>query len=330
MHRLLYYPNFEIQNQNFLKFALLYIDEIRPIIPGRARESLSDSMRNILQNTELINPYSPNYENGYLASIAAIKYLEERKHFTKYGKGLQRGNYVTNNYTLYEDKYTYEFEKYCLENGLGERCDEGILLNKDVAYAYMSILAEIISKETETDMITDIEKYSDPVLRYCDSFVRKNVDILDTIQKEIQFYVPVDMYKIPLNKFIELRSDHMFETARRNFVTELNIVLDSYDQNLEKVDLNNVMECKREIYGLIKEIFISCAAVAVGVHSFGNMYATDKGTLDFWAHAGNVGISLDALKQHYYEAREFATRIERKKQARKYLAKLQQLRAEIL
>jgi len=36
------------------------------------------------------------------------------------------------------------------------------------------------------------------------------------------------------------------------------------------------------------------------------------------------------LKQHYYEAREYATRIERKKQARKYLAKLRQLRAEIL
>lgn len=28
MQRLLYYPNFEIQDLNFLKFALLYIDEI--------------------------------------------------------------------------------------------------------------------------------------------------------------------------------------------------------------------------------------------------------------------------------------------------------------
>ncbi len=79
MHRLLYYPNFEIQDQNLLKFALLYIDEIRPIIPENARESLSDPMRNILRNTELINPYSPNYENGYLASVAAIKYLNHKR-----------------------------------------------------------------------------------------------------------------------------------------------------------------------------------------------------------------------------------------------------------
>lgn len=61
MHKLLYYPNFEIQDQNFLKFALLYIDEISPIIPENARESLSKPMRDILRNTELINLYSPNY-----------------------------------------------------------------------------------------------------------------------------------------------------------------------------------------------------------------------------------------------------------------------------
>lgn len=75
MHRLLYYPNFEIQDPNFLKFALLYIDEIRPIIPVAARRSLSDSMKNILNNTELICPYTPSYEDGYLASIAAVHYL---------------------------------------------------------------------------------------------------------------------------------------------------------------------------------------------------------------------------------------------------------------
>lgn len=330
MHRLLYYPSFEIQDQNFLKFALLYIDEIRPIIPERARESLGDSMRNILQNTDLIHPYSPKYENGRLASIAAIKYLEEIRVFNQYGESMQRNNYVPYNYMLYADKYTYEFENYCLENGLGERCNEGILLNEDVAYTYMSILAEIISKETETDMITDNARYSDPSLRSTNNINNRRMDRLGTIQREIQFYVPSDMYRIPLNKFIELRSDHRFETARRNFVAELNIVLDSYDINVAEVDLNSVMDCKREIYGLVKELFISCAAVAVGVHSFGNMRIADKGTLDFWGNAGNIGISWDALKQHNHEAREYVKRIKRKKQARKYLAKLKQLRAEIL
>lgn len=330
MHRLLYYPNFEIQDQNFLKFALLYIDEIRPIIPGSARKSLSVSMRDILRNTDMINPYSPSFENGYWASIAAIKHLEDGKVFNQYGEGLQRNNCIPNKYKLYADKYTYEFENYCLENGLGERCKEGIFLNEDVAYTYMSILAEIISKETETDMITDDVKYSDPSLRYQNNIDKRKMDRLGTIQREIQFYVPIDMNKIQLDKFIKLRSDHRFEMARKNFVTELNKVLDSYDENVKEVDLYSVMECKQEMYGLIKELFISCAAVVVGVHSFGNMYTANKGTLDFWGNIANIGISWDTLKQHGCEARKYVEGIERKKQARKYLAKLKQLRAEIL
>ena len=330
MHKLLYYPNFEIQNQDFLKFALLYIDEIRPIIPERARASLNNSMQDILRNTDLINPYPPNYDDGYLASIAAIKYLEERAVYARYDKTLQSKKQVTKNFTLYSDKYTNEFENYCLENRLGERCNEGIILNKDVAFTYMSILADIISKETETDMITDITEYSDPVLRYRN---RSNVEYmhrLGIIQREIQFYVPVDIHRIPLIEFIKLRSDSNFEKARKNYVTELNAVLDSYDNNVLQGDLNNVMECKKEMYGLLKELFCLCAVVVVGVHSFGNMYIAEKGSLDFWGNMGGVGISLDALKQHYAEAREYVTRLEGKKQARKYLAKLKTLRAEIL
>ena len=330
MHKLLYYPNFEIQDQNFLKFALLYIDEIKPIIPVCARETLSDSMHNILKNTDLINPYAPNYESGYVASLAAIKYLEEKNIAERYGAFRQRNIGLRHNYTLYADKYTYEFENYCLENGVGERCNEGILLNEDVAYAYMSILAEIISKETETDMITDNVKYADTTLKFNNRFNSNRIDRLGMVQREIQFYVPYDMRKIPLNEFINLRADSRFETARKNFVIELNTVLDLYDRNVVDIDLNDVMECKREMYGLIRELFVSCAAVAVGVHSFGNMCAAEVKTLDFWGNAGNVGISLDTIKQHCYEARAYATRIESKRQARKYLTRLKQLKAELL
>lgn len=337
MYRLLYYPNFEIQNRDFLKFALLYIDEIRPIIPGRASDSLGKSMREILQNTQLINPYSPSYENGFLASAAAIKYFENKEILGRYeDKGFQkpvhnpRNDSISKlkkfNFTLYQDKYTDQFENYCLENGLGVRCDEGIRLNIDTAFTYMSLLAEIISKETELEMITDDLTYSDPVLRNG----RGTMGRLNFIKKEIQFYVPVDLYRIPLERFIELRSNHKFERVRRNFVNELNIVLDSYDRSEAEVDLYNLMDCKKEIYGLLKEIFVSCAALAVGVHSFGNMYSADKDSLVFWGNAGNIGISLDTLQQHCFEAREYIERIKNRKQARKYLANLKRLYTGIL
>lgn len=330
MHKLLYYPDFEIQDQNFLKFALLYIDEISPIIPYSAINYLSKSMRDIINSTDLIRPYQPNHENGFLASEAAIKHLEEKARLDRYKHGSPRNNPAVYEYTLYAEKYTYIFENYCLENNLGQRCDEGILLDTDTAYVYMSILAEIISKEKELDMITDVAKYSDPSLRRLADGHKIGRDRFGTIQKEIEFFVPVDMRRIPLERFIELRSNPHFERSRRAFVTELNAVLDAYDQDESNVDLYNVMKCKQEIYRMLKELFFSCAAIAVGVHSWGNMRAAQNGTLDFWGNAGNVGISLDALKQHSDAARCYAARIEEKRQARKYLAILRKLYWEVI
>ncbi len=64
----------------------------------------------------------------------------------------------------------------------------------------MSILAEIISKETETDMITDNVKYADTTLSFRNCFNSNRIDRLGMVQREIQFYVPYDMRKIPLNR----------------------------------------------------------------------------------------------------------------------------------
>lgn len=309
-----------------LKFALLYIDEIRPIIPDHVRDSLSNSMKDILYHTDLINPYSPSSEDGYLASAAAIQYLKQRSGMERYDRRLARENRTERQYKLYSEKYRCEFENYCLEEGLGRRCTEGMLLNENVAYTYMSILAEIISKETETDMITDVAEYSVETLRHPAGFCKKNMDMLRAIQREIQFQVPVDMYRIPLSEFIKLRSDAKFELTRRNFVTELNKVLASYDKGIENVDLNDFMECKKEVCGLIQKLSVSCAAVMVGVSSLGNMCVSGSDRLNFWENAGGVVISLDTLRNSLYGVREFARRIEGKRQARKYLAKLRQMR----
>ena len=175
MHRLLYYPNFEIQDENFLKFALLYIDEIRPIIPRGVESSLSGSMKDIIKSTDLIKPYAPDYTQGDLASEAAIKHLEQRAAAARYD-----------------------------------------------------------------------------------------------------------------------------------------------------------IECKRELYRLLKKVFVACAATVACVYSGRNMCVSGKDNLDFWGNMGNVGVCLDTLKHTCYGAEEYIKRVEGKLQARKYLAILKQLRPDSL
>ena len=321
MHRLLYYPNFEIQDINFLKFALLYIDEIRPIIPHNALESLGDSMKLILRDTQLINPYSPTYQDGYIASLATMHYLEEKHSFIS--RNVEFGR--INSYILYSDKYTDHFERYCLDHGLGESCDVGMRMGRDVAYTYMSILAGIISKEIEIDMITDVKNYTDPILNYNSRAGKKEITLLKTIQKEIQCYVPTDFSKIPIEEFIRLRSDNKFERARKNFVKELNHALDAYDEDCDNIDLYNLTDCRNEILGLLKDSFVYCSVLLVGVHSFKNMYATEIGGLDFWGNAANAVVNLNELKMMYPEMKAYVDRIKGKKEARKYLADISRL-----
>lgn len=330
MQRLLYYPNFEIQDLNFLKFALIYIDEIKPIIPLCAMDSLSNETRNIMQNTNLIQPLHPRYDDSQLASRATIEFLENYHRYNRfsYGKQEKLDSYLWGNkdYILYSDKYSFEFENYCLETKLAERCDEGLLLEQNVAYSYMSILADIISKENEIDMITDSLKYADIRLKTpYDRINTRTNRILNEIEREIQFQIPVDMRNIPLEQFVELRADERFNTARSNFSRELNNVLNMQDLDISRVDLYDYLNCKREIYGLLKDTFVSCAAVAVGVYSFGSAIVNPEKSLAFFANIGNSFISLEALKQHMTEGREYINQLEGKRQARKYLARLNKI-----
>ena len=82
----------------------------------------------------------------------------------------------------------------------------------------MSILADVISKETETDNRLQIaRKYCASDLKYKYDVSKENMEKMKRVQKEIEFYVPSDMNKIPIEKFINLRSNCSFEKARKNF-----------------------------------------------------------------------------------------------------------------
>lgn len=64
MKDMIYYPGFEVRDKTWLKFALLYFDCLRPIIPttiAPERDYISDSFCIIMDETDLIQPYRPEY-----------------------------------------------------------------------------------------------------------------------------------------------------------------------------------------------------------------------------------------------------------------------------
>lgn len=60
MKDLIYYPRFESRDENWLKFALLYMENFIPIIPSRGRIFLSTNYQKLIDETDLVQPYEPN------------------------------------------------------------------------------------------------------------------------------------------------------------------------------------------------------------------------------------------------------------------------------
>src|ERR1039457_1576248 len=76
MRQLIYYPGFEVMDVEWLKFALLYLDKLSPIIPYSADIFLSDTHRMLAEETDLISPHRPSYEEGDNATRDAMDKIE--------------------------------------------------------------------------------------------------------------------------------------------------------------------------------------------------------------------------------------------------------------
>lgn len=76
MKELLYYPGFEIKNETWLKFALLYLDHISPIIPyinASEKDYLTPTfatvykgniIKNLIMDCQSYTKYRPNETTG--------------------------------------------------------------------------------------------------------------------------------------------------------------------------------------------------------------------------------------------------------------------------
>lgn len=328
---MLYYPDFSVSDINFLKFSLLYLDELKPIIPMGARNFLTREMNMVMQSTNLIQPYAPDWEDAYNASRVASTFIEyyhnslDTYDFPKRikGRGLDEISWnQRKDYILFQDKYTADFEYYCLERGLASRCNEGIRVNHNFAYIYMSILADMISKIYGFDMITDNYDFSSPILWEGNKKHSETANRIKQIRTELEFWIPVDLRKIPLVEFIRLREDRQFEEARKHFVKELQTIIQSKEEC--SIDFYNLYECKNELYGLIKSIFKEVAVGVVSMEYFKNTIIDGNTCFDFFTGA-NAVVSLSTIMQQHRESREYYEKIIGNQMNRRYLSKIKTL-----
>lgn len=336
---MLYYPGFEAQDINWLKFALLYLDEIRPIIPmiPYSRETyLSSHTIQIIEETNLIRPYQPDYNEGAWASQKAIEefdlYLRNpRIYGGRFGYPYRAVNNtiserwhnpLNQNYTLYNGKFSHDFYEYCMTEGIASECDVGIRIHEDFAYLYMSFLAERISILQEIDSITDSSKYNNLLLNRNIKIARKNHLHLQYAQSNIEINLPKSISEIPLDTFITLRSSNDFNQLRRAYMNEIQKLIVAKENNNLGFSLDDLLNYKKDFIKVCQQSFEMLGAIVLTSYGISELLNGHLDTFTFLSTAAGAYGDSQAIPTFVKNFPLLINDIHEKHLARKYLTTL--------
>lgn len=156
MKEVLYYPSFFIEDEKWLKFALLYLGEVITIKPNNVEIELNSTNSLIMNETNLFSNQAPSQEE---IDLVAINYGDfiirvlNNPILQENSKRLKSRGHM--NYEIYSGKMTWRLEQMLLDNGLAEHSINGVIVHKELALEYMSMLANIIAGNRNMPTITD-------------------------------------------------------------------------------------------------------------------------------------------------------------------------------
>lgn len=153
---ILYYPNIEIQDGEWLRNALFYWDEVSSIVPREVEDQLytSSSVIYQLKNEGLYRPLYPDnlMNSGYMVHFEnecfnRIKSYCDFANRSK-GKNIRRNTTrvhiekLYSNYNIHNDKMFSRIMDLLNERNLIYSESNGVLMDSQLASIYMSILAK--------------------------------------------------------------------------------------------------------------------------------------------------------------------------------------------
>ncbi len=270
MKKLIYYPGFEAEDITWLKFALLYIDVLKPIIPYSGDAVLSNTFRRISNETDLFQVHRPGYEEGMRASNDALEIVERiLEHPERYAplrfltNAPMRWKKPQNHtYTIFEDKYTDSWQAFCLQNKLASETSYGIKVSEDLAYIYMALLAQAIADSRELSPITDKPRFDllSILSRKVDRPTGNKIDLARTV---IELKLPANLKNIDIDEIVKFRGNVGYKARLKAFHTELDKFYDNLEQGQTATDF------VKSFASVYKDFSDEIVRLGVGTGSFG-------------------------------------------------------------
>ncbi|WP_341960029.1 hypothetical protein NM897_09650 [Planococcus maritimus] len=254
MKKLLYYPNFFVEDEKWLKFSLLYLDELVTIVPMEAQDHLSDVHNLVLKETELLNSHSPDEEEITRATINMGNELERitKNPITKYMLNPNPYNFkdwkVEGNFTneIFDGKIPYELQEMLVSERYGKRSENGIKVHYEIANIYMTLLAHSIATGRGISTITDIKESEhfmsiDEIMKKD----RREVERYRTLIDNIYIELPQTIDDLKIEELIAFRNKDKNKKNLEEFhhaIEKLKIL------SIERISENEMIDIKKEIF----------------------------------------------------------------------------------
>lgn len=236
MKDLIYYPNFESTNNNWLKFALLYIDKLNLIIPPTGDSERSELYRQLINETDLIHLHRPHYHEGYTSSLDAIDIAERIANSPlRFDLKLGQVNAIRHwqdktqqIYKLYGEKFSHDWEHFCISNKFARKTNGGLLISEQLGTLYMIVLANTIADCEGKSPITDKTNIN-RLSYFLKSKAPNLTKELNNAQAVIELKLPAKLSHISFDEIIKLRNSKNFKKHLKAFHSEL----DNFYKNIE-------------------------------------------------------------------------------------------------
>lgn len=323
MNEILYYPGFQINNEEWLKFALLYLKDVNTIVPPEADSFLSGTHRFLLNETDLLNSYRPTYDEIRKSTEDAIwaisrKLVNPVKIFDVLGElniidfWRQPQNH---NFELFQSKFSYEFEEFCREYGFVSFSENGIMIPYQLGITYMSILAHNIGDYNDMAVITDLEderklrSINDKTWKY-----NKRFEEIKVIKKLISLEIPCGLQDIPLSRIVKLRNNDRFQKKLHEFQSAVNELTNIPNYNFTEQSVYEIKKnisftkenLKSDIIGLGVDLSTTLLGVQIVLTNAGGNLELLKEMLGFGAIANGLSQVYGKLQRNWN--RRLATR----------------------
>jgi hypothetical protein len=171
--RALYYPSIDIPNENWLKTAILYWDEINTIVPSSIDNPYQEQVTQFLSNEGVIRPLHVNSDMDLIESLTddVLNYLnsneghqvliQSENGIAVHSQKLPRG--ISQMYRIHPEKMAHEIWHQLRSHLDG---DGWLRVNGGFANFYMTLLANKLCEHYSISPLTDnsyVSKFNDLV-----------------------------------------------------------------------------------------------------------------------------------------------------------------------